>query len=108
MYICNWNQTKCFVFKNKLVSLNMSFFNQVYKYVWHSFFFLFYSTVVRGHSRNWAASSSYCKNKKHAYLFGKLPITNIQEACKLLNGGATGPTWLGIAKEKYISMDGGI
>lgn len=72
------------------------------------FSFCFHSIVVHRHAGNWEFSSSFCKTEKHAYLFGTMPSTNIQEACKLLKGNATGPTWLGVAKEKYISMDGGI
>lgn len=53
-------------------------------------------------------SSEFCKTQANAYLFGDVPTFDAREACKFIGGNATGPTWLGIAKEKYISMDGGI
>lgn len=65
-------------------------------------------TVVHNSARNWNMSSEFCKTQANAYLFGDVPTFDAREACKFIGGNATGPTWLGIAKEKYISMDGGI
>lgn len=74
----------------------------------HLIHFFLHSTVVHNYARNWNMSSKFCKTHGKAYLSGDVPTTDVHKACEFIERKATGPTWLGIAKEKYISMDGGI
>lgn len=52
----------------------------------------------------WKDSTKLCKAEKDGYLSGDLPTNDADQACNLINGFASGPSWLGIVKEKYISV----
>lgn len=64
-------------------------------------------TVLHVDSKIWKESTQLCKAEKDAYLSGDLPTNDAKQACNLINGFASGPSWLGIAKEKYISVHRG-
>lgn len=51
----------------------------------------------------WQLSSAECKSKHNSYLFGDVDLTNPRRACDFMQGHPPGPSWLGIAKELYIS-----
>lgn len=51
----------------------------------------------------WQLSSAECKSKHNSYLFGDVDLTNPRRACDLIQERPKGPSWLGIAKELYIS-----
>lgn len=56
---------------------------------------------------NWSMSSSVCKSTQMSYLFGDVNLTDVSDACNQIQGEVTGPSWLGVAKEIYISVDRG-
>lgn len=55
----------------------------------------------------WQSSSAECKSEHNSYLFGDIDLTDPSKACKSIQGMVPSPSWIGIAKEKYISIDGG-
>lgn len=55
----------------------------------------------------WHPSSSDCKSKHNSYLLGDVNLTDPWYACNLIQEQPEGPSWIGIAKELYISADGG-
>lgn len=61
-------------------------------------------TVLQVNSKMWKDSTKLCKAEKDGYLSGDLPTNDADQACNLINGFASGPSWLGIVKEKYISV----
>lgn len=71
----------------------------------HTLLFLF-QTVYTVY-KDWKSSSSECKSKYNVYLLGDVNLTNPVQACALIQEKLEGPSWLGIAKEVYISNDGG-
>lgn len=68
---------------------------------------VFISKTVNGKYSDWQSSLSKCKSEHNSYPLGDVDITNPTEACVLIQGQHQGPSWLGIAKEVYISNDGG-
>lgn len=56
---------------------------------------------------NWSEAAELCKEVFDSYLLGNVDLTDIDQACSIIQGQLQGPSWLGIAKETYISMDGG-
>nr|XP_034307796.1 uncharacterized protein LOC117683089 [Crassostrea gigas] len=52
---------------------------------------------------DWKSSEEECKVKHNSYLFGDLDLTDPKHACTLIHGQSQGPSWLGIAKEIFIS-----
>nr|XP_034315823.1 uncharacterized protein LOC117685508 [Crassostrea gigas]XP_034315824.1 uncharacterized protein LOC117685508 [Crassostrea gigas] len=62
-------------------------------------------TFLNVYSR-WQSSSSVCKSKHNSYLLGDVDLTNPEQACNLIQGQPLGLSWIGIAKEFYISIDG--
>lgn len=64
-------------------------------------------TVLNVNSKIWKESTQLCKAEKDAYLSGDLPTNDANHACSLINGFASGPSWLGIVKERYISVQRG-
>lgn len=56
---------------------------------------------------NWNEAVILCKAVYDSYLLGNVDLTDIDQACSIIQGQLQGPSWLGIAKETYISMDGG-
>lgn len=69
-------------------------------------FFSFKFTDFASYS-DWQSSSVACKSKHDSYLLGNVDLTKPKQTCNLIQGQPTGPSWLGIAKELYISNDGG-
>lgn len=65
--------------------------------------FIFQTFVVYTEYNNWQTTSAECKLKHNSYLFGNVDLTNPSRACTLIQGQPQGPSWLGIAKELYIS-----
>lgn len=55
----------------------------------------------------WNEAVILCKAVYDSYLLGNVDLTDIDQACSIIQGQLQGPSWLGIAKETYISMDGG-
>lgn len=55
----------------------------------------------------WNEAVILCKEIYDSYLLGNVDLTDIDQACSIIQGQLQGPSWLGIAKETYISMDGG-
>nr|XP_034315822.1 uncharacterized protein LOC109618528 [Crassostrea gigas] len=56
---------------------------------------------------DWQSSLVKCKSKHNSYLLGDVNLTDPRQACNLFQGQPYGPSWIGIAKEIYISIDGG-
>lgn len=58
---------------------------------------------------DWQSSSAECKStsKQNSYLFGDVNLTDPMQACNLIRNNFSSPSWIGIAKELYISSDGG-
>nr|XP_034307352.1 uncharacterized protein LOC117682889 [Crassostrea gigas] len=52
---------------------------------------------------NWQSTSAECKLKHNSYLFGDVDLTDPRRSCDLIQGQPQGPSWLGIAKELYVS-----
>lgn len=71
----------------------------------HDIYILF--TVNKSAQSSWQISSELCKSNHHAYLYGDVNLTDVTSACQRIEGQVTGPAWLGIAKEKYISFHEG-
>lgn len=67
---------------------------------------LFFKTVLKVYS-GWQSSSSKCKSKHYSYLLGDVNLTNPVQACALIQGQLAGQSWLGIAREVYISNERG-
>lgn len=65
----------------------------------------FFKTVLNVYS-GWQ-SSSVCKSKHNSYLLGDVNLTNPAQACANIQGQPLCISWIGIAKEVYISIDGG-
>lgn len=61
-------------------------------------------TVNKSMQSSWQISSELCKSNHQAYLYGDINLTDVNSACQHIEGQVTGPAWLGIAKEKYISF----
>lgn len=81
-----------------------SLINVSIDYVYSNIFF--FKTVLNVFS-GWQSSSSECKSKYNSYLLGDVNLTDPKQACALIQGQPLGLSWLGIAKELYISIDGG-
>lgn len=62
------------------------------------------TSVNKTAQSSWQISSELCKSNHHAYLYGDVNLTDVISACQRIEGQVTGPAWLGIAKEKYISF----
>lgn len=56
---------------------------------------------------DWQSSLVKCKSKHNSYLLGDVNLTDPRQACNFFQGQPYGPSWIGIAKEIYISIDGG-
>lgn len=56
---------------------------------------------------DWKTALDYCKSE-NSILLGNVNLQKVDEACNVINETVTGPSWLGIAKEIYISIDRGI
>lgn len=69
-------------------------------------YFLKTFTVYAEYS-DWQSSLVKCKSKHNSYLLGDVNLTDPRQACNLFQGQPYGPSWIGIAKEIYISIDGG-
>lgn len=67
---------------------------------------VFFKTVLNVYS-GWHSSSSVCKSMHNSYLLGDVDLTNPEQACNLIQGQLLGLSWIGIAKELYISIDEG-
>lgn len=52
---------------------------------------------------NWQSSSIECKSKYNSYLLGDIDLTEPRKACEIIQGKPLGPSWIGIAKEVYMS-----
>lgn len=63
-------------------------------------------TVLKVYS-GWQSSLSECKSRHNSYLLGDVDLTDPAQACSFIEGQPLGTSWLGIAKEVYISIDGG-
>lgn len=59
------------------------------------------------YSGNWNEAAELCKAIYDSYLLGNIDLTDVDQTCSIIQGQLNGPSWLGIAKETYISMDGG-
>lgn len=71
------------------------------------YLFTFYFTLtVYTANGDWKSSEEECKVKHNSYLFGDLDLTDPKHACTLIHGQSQGPSWLGIAKEIFISNGG--
>lgn len=55
----------------------------------------------------WKEAVILCKAVSDSYLLGNVDLTDVDQACSVIQGQLNGPSWLGIAKETYISTDGG-
>lgn len=66
----------------------------------------FFKTALKVYG-GWQSSSSECKSKYSSYLLGDVNLTNPRQACNLIQGKTLGQSWLGIAKEVYISNERG-
>lgn len=55
---------------------------------------------------DWQSSSVKCKSAHNSYLFGDVDLTDPEQACNLIQNQPVGPSWLGIAREIYISING--
>lgn len=88
------------VFFSKIASLINVSIDYVYS---NSFYF---KAVLNAYS-GWTTSSSECKSRNNSYLLGDVDLTDPVQACALIQGKPEGPSWLGIAKEVYISNAGG-
>ncbi|XP_052679969.1 uncharacterized protein LOC128160652 isoform X3 [Crassostrea angulata] len=53
----------------------------------------------------WQSSSSECKSRHNSYLLGDVDLTDPAQACKFIEGQPLGHSWLGIAREVYISNE---
>lgn len=71
------------------------------------FVFVFFQILAYHHSGNWNVAAELCKAISDSYLLGNIDLTDVDQACSIIQGQLNGPSWLGIAKETYISMDGG-
>lgn len=89
------------VFKS-IASLIYVSINHIYPI---TLYFLF-KTVYAGYS-GWQSSLSECKLKHNSYPLGDVDLTHPAQACDLIHKQPTGPSWIGIAKELYISYVGG-
>lgn len=71
--------------------------------------FIFQTFTVYTEYHNWQLSSAECKSNHDSYLFEDVNLTDLRQACNLIQGQPQGPSWLGIAKdlELYISTYGG-
>lgn len=54
----------------------------------------------------WKEAVILCKAVSDSYLLGNVDLTDVDQACSVIQGQLNGPSWLGIAKETYISTDG--
>lgn len=80
--------------------------------VCHEMLCLFLSTIVLNFYSlsclsGLASSLAECKSQHNSYLLGDVNLTDPRQACNLIQGQPLGPSWIGIAKEIYISIDGG-
>lgn len=66
-----------------------------------------YTFTVYHVYQDWQSSLAECKSQHNSYLLGDVNLTDPQQACNLIQGQPLGPSWIGIAKEIYISIDGG-
>lgn len=57
--------------------------------------------------KSWQSSSAICKSDHNSYLLGNVDLTKPTQTCNLIQDEPFGPSWLGITKELYISIDGG-
>lgn len=51
--------------------------------------------------------SGECKSNHNSYLLGDADLTNPMQACALIKEQFLSPSWIGIAKELYLSNNGG-
>lgn len=65
--------------------------------------FIFPTFAVYTEYNNWQSTSAECKLKHNSYLFGDVDLTDPRRSCDLIQGQPQGPSWLGIAKELYVS-----
>lgn len=75
-------------------------FNVLYLF---TFYFTFTVYTANG---DWKSSEEECKLKHNSYLFGDLDLNDPGQACALIKKQTQGPSWLGIAKEIFISNGG--
>lgn len=69
--------------------------------------FIFQTFTVYTVYSDWQSSSAECKSKLNFYLLGDVDLTDPEQACTLIQGEPTGPSWPGIVRELYISTDEG-
>lgn len=72
-----------------------------------SFNCLFKTFTVYHIYYDWQSSLAECKSKHNSYLLGDVNLTDPRQACNLIQKQSRVPSWIGIAKEFYISIDGG-
>ncbi|MES1922678.1 hypothetical protein MHBO_004200 [Bonamia ostreae] len=56
---------------------------------------------------SWRESMEHCEMYFDSYLFGDLPLGSRKKMCKTIGVELSGPTWIGIATQIYISADQG-
>lgn len=64
---------------------------------------MFLYLTVYSNFNNWQSSSTECKSNNNSYLLGDIDLTEPAKACALIQGKPLGPSWIGIAKEVYMS-----
>lgn len=65
--------------------------------------FMFQYLTVYTKYQNWQSSSAECKSQHNSYLLEDIDLTEPKKACALIKEKPVGPSWIGIAKEVYMS-----
>lgn len=55
---------------------------------------------------NWTESMRKCK-MQNEYMFGKITLENVNRDCQMISPNRTNPSWLGVARQSYVSEDEG-
>lgn len=71
------------------------------------YFVFFFKLLAYQYYGNWNEAAKQCKEISDSYLLGNVNLTDVEQTCSIIQGKLNGPSWLGIAKETYISMGGG-
>ncbi|MES1922372.1 hypothetical protein MHBO_003879 [Bonamia ostreae] len=55
---------------------------------------------------NWTASMIKCE-RQNEYMFGNVTLNNADQDCQRISPKHTSPSWIGVARQSYVSEDKG-
>lgn len=70
-------------------------------------FFLFVAPPYNGYARNWSLSMKQCKKLHQSYLLGDFNLSDPRQGCMRIPHNLQ-LVWVGVARQKYTSIDQGI